>query len=426
MKDGPLALAHRALADAVELLAAASDTTAPPDEVLSALTVCEGLTRRLDHLSVTRIADLVRRGTFAERGYRSPAAALADLLGWERGEAGRRVRIAEQIGVRVGLDGQPLPPRLAATAQVFAAGATSLRHVETIGRELATAAAARLAPQVWAAAEDDLADKATLYTASELGDYARTLIDRLDQDGADDDPPAQVNSLVLRPRADGSGGKITADLDALLFETVAAAIDAAAKPLTKEDDRSMTERQAEGLGEICGSVMTHGSTEVLPACGGERPHLSVIIRLEDLERRARGAVLDFGARLSPAQVRLLACDARVVPVVMNGAGQPLDVGRATRTVPDGLRRAVAARDRGCAHRGCRRSASWCEIHHLIPWESGGDTSLDNCAMLCRQHHRLMHQPGWTVRMRDGLPEFIPPKWVDADQIPRRKPALFTG
>jgi hypothetical protein len=111
---------------------------------------------------------------------------------------------------------------------------------------------------------------------------------------------------------------------------------------------------------------------------------------------------------------------------MNGAGQPLDVGRATRTVPDGLRRAVAARDRGCAHRGCRRSASWCEIHHLIPWESGGDTSLDNCAMLCRQHHRLMHQPGWTVRMRDGLPEFIPPKWVDADQIPRRKPALFTG
>jgi uncharacterized protein DUF222 len=63
-------------------------------------------------------------------------------------------------------------------------------------------------------------------------------------------------------------------------------------------------------------------------------------------------------------LRLLACDAAVVPIVMNGAGQPLDVGRAKRTIPDGLRRAVAARDRGCAR--CGRPPSWCEIHHIIP------------------------------------------------------------
>jgi len=138
MNGSPLALAHRALVDAIDALAAASDSAAHPEEVLSVLTIAEGLTRRLDHLSVTRIADLDRRGVFADRGYRSPAAALTDLLGWERGAAGRRVRVGEQVSPRIGLDGQPLPPRLPATAQVFAAGATSLRHVETITREPAT------------------------------------------------------------------------------------------------------------------------------------------------------------------------------------------------------------------------------------------------------------------------------------------------
>ena len=67
----------------------------------------------------------------------------------------------------------------------------------------------------------------------------------------------------------------------------------------------------------------------------------------------------------------------VVPIVMNGAGQPLDVGRRTRVIPEGLRRAVAARDRGCAHPGCDRTASWCEIHHAKPWEHGGETKLSN-------------------------------------------------
>ena len=110
----------------------------------------------------------------------------------------------------------------------------------------------------------------------------------------------------------------------------------------------------------------------------------------------------------------------IVPIVMNGAGQPLDVGRATRTIPDGLRRAVAARDRGCAHPGCGRPPSWCEVHHLTPWELDGETKLSNLAMLCRAHHRQIHLTDWTVRIRDGLPEFVPPKWIDVHQRPRRK------
>ena len=93
---------------------------------------------------------------------------------------------------------------------------------------------------------------------------------------------------------------------------------------------------------------------------------------------------------------MLCCDAAVVPIVLDGTGQPLDVGRATRTIPDGLRRAVAARDRGCAHPGCGRPASWCEVHHIEPWENGGETAVHNCVMLCKAHHRLIHHSGWNV------------------------------
>jgi len=87
---------------------------------------------------------------------------------------------------------------------------------------------------------------------------------------------------------------------------------------------------------------------------------------------------------------MLCCDAAVVPIVLDGKGQPLDVGRATRVIPDGLRRAVAARDGGCGR--CGRPSSWCEVHHVIPWEQGGQTSLANCVMVCRACHRARRRP----------------------------------
>ena len=179
---------------------------------------------------------------------------------------------------------------------------------------------------------------------------------------------------------------------------------------------------AEALAEVCGWVLGHAPTGLVPDAGGRRPHVNVLVRLEDLENRARAAVLDFGGIANAEALRMLCCDAAVVPIVLNGKGQPLDVGRATRTIPDGLRRAVAARDRGCAHPGCGRPVSWCEVHHVTPWEHGGQTTIDNLAMLCRMHHRQMHFTEWVCRIRDGLPEFIPPPWVDPQRRSRRKPA----
>lgn len=423
MPAGSLTASHRHLGAALDQLRGAA-AGACPEELLSVLMMCEGVTRQLDQITVAAVSSLERSGTFAEHGYSSAAAALADLLGWERFEARRRVTAAEQICPRTGLDGTPRPARLGATAEVFGTGQASLRHVEAIARVLGTAAAQRLTPEVWDGAEIQLAAKATEYTPTELQTWGTALVDALDQDGAepDDRPPPQVNELHLTRHRNGKGGRIKGRFDdAAMFDSIATVVDAHARPRTADEERTPPQRQAEALAEVCGHALDHGPSSLVPECGGARPHLNVIVRLEDLENRARAAMLDFGGTLTPESLRLLACDASVIPIVMNGKGQPLDIGRATRSIPDGLRRAVAARDRGCARPGCGRPASWCEVHHIEPWEMLGDTALHNCVMLCRQCHRLIHHSGWDVRIVDGLPEFYPPTWIDPQRRPRRRP-----
>jgi hypothetical protein len=85
-----------------------------------------------------------------------------------------------------------------------------------------------------------------------------------------------------------------------------------------------------------------------------------------------------------------------------------------------LRRLLEHRDGGCAFPGCDRPPAWCHAHHIVPWSKGGPTTLGNGVLLCGYHHRLVHQGQWTVRLaRDGLPEFVPPKWIDAQRTPIR-------
>ncbi|HXV92801.1 MAG TPA: DUF222 domain-containing protein [Pseudonocardia sp.] len=353
-----------------------------------------------------------------------PVSEARDLLGWDRAEARRRVQAAEQVCERIGLDGQVLPARLPATAAAFAAGRAGLRHVDAVAAALASPAAVRLSPGIWAGAEAELADKAACYTPSELRGYAVRLVDQLDQDGPepDDREPDPVDELYLTPSPDGRGGTLKGRFDdPALYAAIATVIDARSAPLGRDDARGPARRRAEALAEVCGFALDHAPTELLPSGGGRRPHLDVHIRLEELEQRARAAVLDFGGTLTSEGLRLLACDAAVAPIVLGGAGQPLDVGRATRTIPDGLRRAVASRDRRCAFPGCDRPPSWTQIHHILEWERGGDTVLSNLVMLCRTHHRLLHHSGWVVRIRDGLPEFIPPRWVYPEQKPAENP-----
>jgi len=130
---------------------------------------------------------------------------------------------------------------------------------------------------------------------------------------------------------------------------------------------------------------------------------------------------DTGGHLSPAEARRLLCDASVIPAVLGINSEILDIGRKSRTFPAAIRRAIAARDRGCIWDGCDRPPDWCDGHHVQFWNRDfGPTSYHNGVLLCPYHHAEIHKEQWLIRMApDGIPELIPPKWIDPRQEPRR-------
>ncbi len=118
--------------------------------------------------------------------------------------------------------------------------------------------------------------------------------------------------------------------------------------------------------------------------------------------------LEDGTRVSAETSRRLSCDAGLVRVTHGPDGSVLDVGRRTRTIPPALRRALEARDRGCRFPGC--GLRFCDAHHVRHWADGGETSLRNTVLLCRHHHRLVHEGGWRILWdRDGRPVFMDPR-----------------
>ncbi len=147
----------------------------------------------------------------------------------------------------------------------------------------------------------------------------------------------------------------------------------------------------------------------------------VTLDYDTLIERLFSATLDYGQRLSAAQTRLTACDCKIIPVVMGGAGEPLDVGRAQRTVPLGIRRALVARDRGCRFPGCDRAPALCHAHHIQEWNRDGHTAVQNCVLLCPTHHRWVHATGWDITIRGNLIDFRPPAILDPDRRPLHNP-----
>jgi 5-methylcytosine-specific restriction protein A len=114
--------------------------------------------------------------------------------------------------------------------------------------------------------------------------------------------------------------------------------------------------------------------------------------------------LDHAGIAGMALARRLSCDASVMRVAMAGKREPLEVGRRTPVVPASIRRAVVVRDRCCRFPGCDRPAPWCDAHHIRHWAEGGETSLGNLVLLCRPHHRMVHEPGgFSLEMREGKP-----------------------
>ncbi len=154
-------------------------------------------------------------------------------------------------------------------------------------------------------------------------------------------------------------------------------------------------RRGDGL---CALAAAHQQAQLAPSNGGDRPRIVVTVRHDQLRDDCVVAgVLDSGERLTAGQLRLLACDAEVLPAVLGGNSEILDVGRAQRLVTPPIRTALALRDRGCVFPGCDAPASVCHAHHLVPWWADGATSLSDLVLLCPHHHGLV-EPS-----RDGPP-----------------------
>jgi len=160
--------------------------------------------------------------------------------------------------------------------------------------------------------------------------------------------------------------------------------------------------------------------------GAGRPRVDLLVTV-DLERLQRTSGADRGrcttadgVPLSPAAVRRLACDAGVVPVVLGGSSEVLDVGRRTRTIPTAVRNALLVRDGGCTFPGCDRAVSWCDAHHIVHWADGGPTSLENLVLLCSAHHHEVHDGDWTMEQRAG-PDVAVDGWVFRSPVGREYP-----
>lgn len=138
-----------------------------------------------------------------------------------------------------------------------------------------------------------------------------------------------------------------------------------------------SQRQADGLMAI---VHHHAQESLAPNHGGDRPRVVVTLDYEQLEQGCIDArLLSAGESISASALRQLACDADLLPAVLNGASEPLDVGRTQRLVTGPIRAALQLRDRGCAFPGCNKPPSACQAHHITPWWMGGVTALGNLA-----------------------------------------------
>jgi len=173
-------------------------------------------------------------------------------------------------------------------------------------------------------------------------------------------------------------------------------------------------------------VNHHAQESLAPNHGGDRPRIVIAVPYDKVLADCWGAgLLSTGDQIDAGTARRLLCDADLMPAILGGPSEVLDVGRAQRLVTPAIRAALELRDGGCVFPGCATPARDCEAHHIIPWRLGGPTALWNLVLLCAHHHGTVepsHDPDadrWKIRLReDSVPEIIPPLRVDPSQRPR--------
>jgi Domain of unknown function (DUF222) len=226
----------------------------------------------------------------------------------------------------------------------------------------------------------------------------------------DDKDPRDLNGLHLSRV--GNRWALNADLDDYAGTTLNEAVNAAMDKPSDGDTRSADKRRADALTRIGRFFLDHAN---LPMEGGERPHITIVL---GYETALNGSYSEYtNTAFAPADIRQMLCDARISRIIMGPQSIPLDAGHATHTPSKAMRRAIAARDKGCRFHGCGRPPSWCEAHHVTAWPIGETTRRGECVFPRRVLRDCGHLPGALPLARERIP--APPSRAPARLILRR-------
>ena len=442
-------------------------TTEPPDDLATLTAAVDGLAARdLNRLSDAALAEQVlqlRRLLDRLEGQWLNELAAVDALGAAGADQGapapstaswlrNRLHLGASAATSAVRTARALfRGPLTATAQALCHGEVSVAHASALAHGTSD-----LPAQVAAEAEPVLLGAARRLDPPRLRRVITHLQLAADPDGADHQAERRHGrrGLWLAPTWEGMVA-LQGLLDPEGGQLLLAALDPLARPHRADDQRSGDQRRADALVELARRALEGGR---LPQTGGVRPQLTVVVDLDSLlgQQPALGGELGWAGPLEPQACRRLACDSAVTRVVVSRDGahqdhphpgddgcddhgddhgltarlqaamallppilggapsQPLEVGRASRVITPAQRSALAVRDGGCVFPDCDRPLSWCEGHHLVSWLEGRPTDLANLALLCRAHHRAVHEGGWRlIRGPDGRFGATPP--------PRRPP-----
>ncbi|WP_064059187.1 HNH endonuclease signature motif containing protein [Prescottella equi] len=388
------------------------------------LDICHAI-EQLEALRAATVAEIDERAvSFDTLGFRSVKQWLAANTLLEVPAAARILALGRMLS------------RQPEIADAFNSGDISAEHASLIGKFCETPPRG-MPNEALDSCRKVLLDSATGPTATTM--TVRTCISRLERIFESDELPASEDTERNEFHASKTlNGRVAVkgDLDAVTGEMLLTALSALTKPRNPVDDpaekRPPARQRADAFAEILRRYLDSGDA---PTEGGERPHLSLHVNAADLARSEAAhewvnpdgdsdlfgdkdiARLPHTGPLSIATARRIACDCHLTPIVMDD-GVPINLGRSSRTVSKKQRRALIARDHGCAFPGCGAPPAHCEGHHIKHWADGGPTDLDNLVLLCRYHHQLLHHSHWDVKIgADRHPWFTPPSTVD----PYKKP-----
>ncbi|MGQ0429137.1 MAG: DUF222 domain-containing protein [Gammaproteobacteria bacterium] len=345
------------------------------------------------------IAELDRRRGWAEWGVKSCAHWLNWKCGLNLGAAREKLRAAHAL--------EQLPKIRAA----MASGRISYAKVRAMTR---TADLSN---------EDYLLSIALHGTAQHVERTVRSY--RRAKESQEHSREAQQHlnqNLWLFTQPDGSiliRGRVPAEIGELLRRALQLAEDSlpipknvSAETFSEEDRRRRARRPVEALGLLAESFLAHGPQDV---SGADRQQIVIHVDAQTLKHDHEGRCeFEHGPSMAAETARRPACDASLITMIENEEGEPLNVGRKTRTIPPGIRRALNSRDKDCRFPGCTFQR-YVDGHHIKHWVHGGETKLSNLVMLCRFHHRLVHEGKVEVQMLDdGAVRFVRPGGIAYD------------